>query len=506
MNGSGPQPNLLDHLEGEPPAGAPWWGKLLIGMFALAVASGCVYTFRLFSTVSKAFSAADPQASFPLLRQLQQLVAPPDEPLRGQERDRINVLLLGMGGEGHDGALLTDTIIIASMQPSTNKVGLLSLPRDLVVDIPGYFYRKINGANALGEEKEKPGSGALLTSSIIEKVIGQPVDYFVRVDFSGFAKLIDDIGGIDVTVDQAFVDSAYPTENYGYQTIRFAAGPQHMDGATALKYVRSRHGSNGEGSDFARSKRQQKVLVAVKEKLFSLQTLLNPAAISRAVATLGEHVQMNFRPWELLQLAKMGKTVDAASITHRVLDTSEEGLLVSRTGIDGAYILEPRLGLGKYAEIQLAFTNLLSEQTAVVAESPAVIELQNGTPIPGLAAKTAAFLKDRNVEVKRIGNAQERTATKTVIYDVHGNGKRAALAALKEALQADVATTLPAFAPSAGQGLAASDLGSSLSNASTLKNLQSNNRYADVDFVVIIGTDQVERQRSVSTSAESETL
>lgn len=487
MNASAPhEPNLLEHLPAAvKTTGAPLWAKGAMIVVAVAMLGGFVYAFQLFSSVSKAFSAASPNSSTPLLKQLQQLIAPPSTPLRGEDHDRINVLLLGMGGAGHDGPLLTDTMIVASIQPSTGAVGLFSIPRDLIVDIPGHDYRKINFANAFGEKKDVPGSGAVFASSIVEQVIGEPIDYFIRVDFGGFAKLIDDVGGVDITVDNTFIDTAYPTTNYGYQTVKFTAGKQHMDGDTALKYVRSRHGNNGEGSDFARSKRQQKVLLAVKDKLFSVQTLLNPPAISKALTTLSAHIQTNFQPWELLRLGNMGKNVDAATVHHRVLDTTQEGLLNSATGLDGAYILEPRLGIGKYAEIQSAFATLLEQPTTATAEEPATIELLNGTPVAGLAARTETKLTSLSVNVAQIGNADTKTAEHTTIYDLHGGQKPLGLTALKNALGATVVVGAP----------------------TTQQNVNGDvTQYPGIDFVIVVGLDQVPaKTTNTDTSASTNT-
>ncbi len=476
------QPNLLEHFPAVGPAsGAPWWAKVILTIAALGIAGGIGYSFRLLSSVSKAFAVATPESGASIVQQLKQLIAPPNKPLAGESADRINILLLGMGGEGHDGALLTDTMMVASIRPSTGAVGLFSIPRDLIVNIPGHEYRKINFANALGEDKKIPGSGAVFASQVMEQVIGQPINYFVRVDFSGFSKLIDDIGGIDIAVDQSFTDISYPTNNYGYQTIKFTAGKQHMDGETALTFVRSRHGNNGEGSDFARSKRQQKVLLAVKEKLFSFQTLLNPPAVSRALTTLGTHIQMNFQPWELLKLSNMARGIDANAVHHRVLDTTEQGLLIAATGLDGAYILQPQLGIGKYADIQQAFATLLDGQVlAAETREPAKVELQNGTPVVGLAARTERLLQNLPVTVVKIGNAGRRDAARTVVYDRHPGKNPSALAALKNALRADVAIDVPA-------GISANV---SAVNGSTAAAIDDT-----VDFIVLIGLDQTNTEQ-----------
>ena len=210
----------------------------------------------------------------PIIGHIKRLVESADKELKGEDRDRINILLLGMGGKGHQGGYLTDTIMLASIQPSTKKVALISIPRDLAVPMENLGWRKINNVNAFAEV-EKKGSGGLAISQALSDILGQPIDYFVRVDFEGFVNIIDKLGGVNVYVDNTLEDYRYPimgmeeAEPYEsrFEHLYIEKGRQYMDGSLALKYVRSRHGGGGEGSDFARAKRQQKILQAVKSEL-----------------------------------------------------------------------------------------------------------------------------------------------------------------------------------------------------------------------------------------------
>ncbi len=187
---------------------------------------------------------------------------------------RTNFLLLGIAGGNHDGGDLTDTIIFASVDKSTGDTLLISIPRDLW--IPS-LRAKINTAYYYGEEKKPKSGGIVLAKSAISEAIDQPVDYTIIINFSVFEKAIDTIGGLDITVDRAFTDLKYPIpgreidpcEPCRYQTISFSAGPQYMDGATALKYIRSRNAEGDEGTDFARSARQEKLISAFKQKVLS---------------------------------------------------------------------------------------------------------------------------------------------------------------------------------------------------------------------------------------------
>lgn len=198
---------------------------------------------------------------------------------------RTNVLVLGKGGEGHAGGDLTDTIIFASFSHADRGLTLISLPRDIWVP---EIKAKLNTAYFWGKQKEEWG-GLTLTKSLVEEILGQPVHYAVVLDFNGFKKIIDVLGGIEVNVETGFTDEKYPIEGKEndkcggdhefkcrYETVHFLPGKQYMDGATALKFVRSRNAEGEEGTDLARAARQQKVMKAVKDKTLSVGVLLSP--------------------------------------------------------------------------------------------------------------------------------------------------------------------------------------------------------------------------------------
>lgn len=235
------------------------------------------------------------------------------------DNGRINILLLGIGDAGHDGPNLTDTLIVASIKPaSPSAVFLISIPRDIYLDsLDG----KINGAYS---------QNLNTAQTAVTEVTGLPIHYSVRVDFSAFEKIIDILEGINVNVERTFDDYDYPVDQKEtdscngdpefrcrYQHLHFDAGPQHLDGATALKFVRSRHAEGDEGSDFARSKRQQLVIKAVQEKVFSNETLLNPGKILSIYNELKSHLDTNFdlsHPNELLKLALKYKNAQIKNI------------------------------------------------------------------------------------------------------------------------------------------------------------------------------------------------
>jgi polyisoprenyl-teichoic acid--peptidoglycan teichoic acid transferase len=381
-----------------------------------------------------------------------------DKLLAGEKDDRINILLMGMGGEGHPGPYLTDTMILLSIQPSTNKVALTSIPRDLSVPIPGYGWRRINEANSIGEVKD--AQGAKFAAETASKIFNLPIQYYFRVDFSGFEKLIDELGGIKINVDNAFVDNTFPTDDYGYQTVAFKAGWQKMNGATALNYARSRHGSNGESSDFARSKRQQKVLAAVKDKAFTFTAFMSFRKITAMLNMYKNNVATNLQPWEIYKLYKLAKNFDSKNIINTVLNDAPDGLLFA-SNINGAYLLLPKdMSFKQLQNLVKYVFDSAQQQKAIVLTK---VEIQNGTKIEGLAYRTSVQLKAAGFKITRITNAGKQDLDTTLIYDLTQGQKQDELNQLKETLKAEITSQKPSWLTT--------DAG-------------------DADFLIILGQDQ----------------
>jgi LCP family protein required for cell wall assembly len=293
------------------------------------------------------------------------------------DNNRVNVLLLGIGGEGHDGPNLTDTMIVASIDKKGKDVALVNIPRDLWVP---ENQAKINAAYAAGQEKN--GKGLAAAEKTVSNLFGVPIHYGVRLDFNGFEKAINLIGGLDINVENSFVDTHYPiagkendtcgieVEEKGgetyfidatgsaqllteennpfdcrYEMLKFTKGLIHMDGATALKYVRSRHGTNGENSDFARSARQEKVLTAFRQKVFSSETLLNPKKLLDLANTFGRSIDTDIHPDEVPLLLKLAQRAKAANIRRIVLDSGRPDSLLDEgdpNNYFGAFVLIPK--------------------------------------------------------------------------------------------------------------------------------------------------------------------
>ena len=377
-----------------------------------------------------------------------------DVTLRGERDDRINILLLGIGGAGHDGPYLSDTMIIASIKPSTNQVAMISIPRDLLVDIPDKGPQKINYANAFGEAK-KPLWGAAVATEVVEKTFDIDIDYYLRVDFRAFKDIVDAVDGVTVNVDRSFSDPLYPAENFAYQTVSFARGVQQMNGDTALKYARSRHGSNGEGSDFARSRRQQKMLLALKEKVLSVSTLTNPIRIKGILDALDTHITTNMEFYEVLALIKMAKEFSTDRIITLVLDTNDAGYLEPGVGPDGAFVLLPKSG--NFRDINHAVLRIFEDtpgenddtptQIKSIAAQPIFkdinIEIQNGTWHAGLAARMKKRLTDASFPVLTIGNTAVRPQPTSAIYVLRETAPTTLVDALKEELHIPIKEKIP---------------------------------------------------------------
>ena len=363
-----------------------------------------------------------------------------DKQLQGEEDGQIRILLMGIGGKGHDGGTLTDTMILATLNLKDDQpeVTLVSIPRDLVVEIAGTTeYRKINSAYALGELGDKH-RGAAMAVATVEKFLDVKIPYYGVVDFRGFEKIIDDLGGVDLVVDQSFTDSYYPDKKDGYlPPLTFEAGPQHMDGARALQFVRSRHGSAGEGSDFARSRRQQKIVKAVKDKAVSLKVATNLGLISRLMDDLSDHLRTNMQPFELKRLYDLARDLANENISSAALDNSA-GLLCDRIEEEtAAYQLIPCEGLGQYGAIR-EFVKNQAVAPPLLSEA-ATVEIQNASKIEGLGQRVKERVALSTLTITTANFRGTAEFSESVIYDNTRGAKLKTLKYLQDKLDLRVA-------------------------------------------------------------------
>lgn len=422
-----------------------------------------------------------------LLGQVGSLITAGDRPVAGEEADRINFALIGIGGAEHEGGTLADTIIVASFKPSTKQIALMSIPRDMYVKIPDIGWGKVNAVNAYAEKAEK-GSGGTTTAAFLSSLLGVNINYYAVIDFDGFENLIDEFGGVDVYVENDLVDYSYPIRGKEdvypiadrYETLRIEKGWQHFDGATALKYARSRHAAGAEGSDFARSKRQQKVIMALKDKITQYNYLSNPTKISSLLNAYSKNVQTNLQLWEIMRLGNLAKDADFSSpITYSLVNSAAP--LLYEQNINGAYALLPYGG--NYDKIKFVWENIFTIGTSSIAidktkwsefkdatttkatstaatttaatttaaaaapttyqEEKAKLEIRNGTTVEGWASKEAAKLKAKGFYVYQTGNAASKDYAATVLYDFSSGSYPLTLSAL-ETLYGVSASTPPA--------------------------------------------------------------
>lgn len=389
--------------------------------------------------------------------------------LKGEGDGRINILIMGRGGEGHEGADLTDTIILASINPIDKEAALVSIPRDLYVSVPKRGSMKINAVYSTGkssvldkysnptadQKKQAEEAGFDLTEKTIESVLGVPVHYHAMVDFSGFKQAIDTVGGVDINAPQA-VREQMRIDGKTY-ILDVKPGWQHMDGYKALAYSRSRHTS--ARGDFDRSERQRLMIVALKEKIFTLGTFSNPAKISQLTDNFGNHVQTNFSLQDLTRLYDLTKQIPSNKIQSiGLIDPPHDYLTTSNIG--GLSVVVPKAGIGNYKDIHSYIRNTLKD--SFIKNENASILVLNGTQIPGLATTKSDELKSYGYNVMDAANAPTKNYTKTVIVDMRGGSKKYTKRYLEQRFGAIATGSLPD------------------------SSIDSQN----ADFVIILGTDQ----------------
>jgi len=280
---------------------------------------------------------------------------PPEQWPEWDRHGRVNILLLGVDERPCEPPpARTDTMILVTVDPDTNTAALLSIPRDLWVEIPGGLpgvptENRINTAHLYGELKDYPGGGPALAKRTVEKNFGVPVHYYARINFKGLEQIIDALDGIDVDVEKPIHDEAFPDDYCGTMVVDIPAGRQHMNGAQALQYARSRHGTN----DFERARRQQKILFAIRDRALSLGILPKVPQLYRA---FGNTVSTDLQVWEIFALARIGAGVPRENIKTYVIDAN---MTVPWRTPEGAEVLIP-----KRAEIAKLMEEIFGPPTA----------------------------------------------------------------------------------------------------------------------------------------------
>ncbi len=364
-----------------------------------------IIVVTLFAGIAKAVSSINMSVFFAIA----------GEELEADLQGQTNFLLLGTGGEKHDGGNLTDSIIVASLDIDKQIVTMLSIPRDYYIkdDIVGnskinevYYYAKKHY-----DDNSEKGVEHLKTK--IEQLMGIDIHYWIKIDFKGFTEMIDAIGGIDVDVKEDIFDPYYPKDGtYEYEPFSIQKGYQHLNGETALKYARSRKTT----SDFDRADRQQQILYAVKDQALKTNVIFSRQKVENILQVLKNNLETNITIKEILTLGSLTEKLTPDSIIHKLLHDNDldcGGFLYTpeRKYYNDQYVLLPAGGQ-KFVHW---YADLIFNHPQLSVESP-TLHLLNGTKVVGVAGETKQILQRYCFDVVRFGNARNQEIKQTTYY------------------------------------------------------------------------------------------
>ncbi len=397
--------------------------------------------------------------------------------LKGEDVGRVNILLAGNSADdaGHNGGQLTDSIMLISIDTKQNKGFLLSIPRDLWVDVGDDGHQKINRAYVSGQENDfdqsgypKGGMGQL--EQVVSEDFGIDINYYALVNYSALKQAVDAVGGVDFTVKSADPRGIYDpsldyTTRYCCALAKYPNGKVHLNGKQALNLSRARgdaYGSYGfPASDFDRTENQRQLLIALKSRAVSAGTIANPAKLTSLFDAIGGNVQTDFKIDEVRRLYDLSKKINGNNVQSLSLNKGDNGksLLASYAAPGGQSALIPAAGVDDYSDIQ-SFLKRKISSSAVVQEAASIVVL-NGTTVDGLATKKKTFLANQDFLVSGIGDAGNIAQSTTAIINTSGSGKPATSAALVKLFGNHLTTQNPY----AGM-------------------------YLDADFIIVLGKDQ----------------
>lgn len=359
--------------------------------------------------------------------------------LDGEDQGQVNILLLGIGGPGHDGPYLSDTIIVAQLRPGDKKATLTSIPRDYLVNTKEIGQRKINAvfSESYTKSKDFDKAGASIRE-VVEGISGLEIPYFAVLDFNGFKKTIDLLGGVDVQIDRTFTDYTFPNSTEGYlPAVTFKEGPETMDGERALIFARSRHAAGEEGTDFARSLRQQKIITAAKQKVTSLNLIADAGKVNELFTIIGEHFHTNMSPGQLIRGYNLSKDFGEGQIVSMSLDPSGSIICPETLEESGAYVLTVCPGKTKI-DVQNYFKNSFS--TGQLTAEKATVWLADSSTTGKLYKKAEAELTSAGLTVYKVIYGG-KPLPQTVVYSV--NNKPSTSEYIIRALDASPVTLPP---------------------------------------------------------------
>ncbi len=344
-------------------------------------------------------------------------------PQKWQGKSRVTVLLLGIDrrqGET-ERAYRTDSIMLISLDPTANTASMLSIPRDLWVEMPdGFDPNTINTANFIGDAYDLPEKGPGFAMKTVRNNLGVSVDYYVRLDFTAFEAIVDAVGGIEIDNPTDIEDPEYPDGSYGYEPFYLTAGVHTLNGHDALRYARTRH----DDSDINRAERQQQVVMAVREKVLSVGSLPSLLAQAPALyAKLQESIQTNLTMDQIISLALLAQDIPRENIKSGVIDYR---YVTEETTAEGRQVLIPiRDEIRKLRDELFAIDAAIapvasSASLEAVKGEGAGVQVLNGSGIQGLAGTTSDWLASQGLTMVAPGNADRTDYQASVIIDYSG--------------------------------------------------------------------------------------
>lgn len=394
--------------------------------------------------------------------------------LKGESSGRVNILLAGNSADdfGHDGAQLTDSIMVLSIDTKNHKAFLMSVPRDLYVNIGEDGHAKINAAYVYGEQDNfsqsgYPDGGMGQLQQVVEQNFGITIHYYALVNYAAFKEAVDAVGGIDYNVASSDPRGLYdPSIDWTTKgpLVKLTNGTHTLSGQQALDLARARgdaYGSYGfPGSDFDRTEHQRQMLFSLKNKVVSAGTLSNPAKLSSLSDAIGKNVSTNLKINEVRRLYDLTKGIGASAIQSVSLNKTDDNknLLMNYQTSNGQSALVPAAGVDNFDDIQAYLQRLMSSDP-VVQEHATIIVL-NATQTSGVASTERTLLEDKKFNVESIGNALTPQAT-TSIIDMSKGAKSSTRNALTKIYGNHFTTTNPYSAT------------------------------YDADFIILVGTDRV---------------
>lgn len=398
--------------------------------------------------------------------------------LKGEDKGRINILLAGNSADdaGHDGGDLTDSILLMSIDTIQNKAYLLSIPRDLWVDVPGSGHQKINSAYVVGKassfhDSGYPAGGMGQLEQVVRDNLGVSIDYYVLLNYSALRQAVDAVGGIDYTVHSSDPRGLYdPSIDYytNKPLVKLTNGVHHLNGQQALNLARARgdaYRSYGFiQADFDRTQHQREMLTLLKSKAVSAGVLSNPAKLSSLSDAIGGNAKTDLSLSEVRRLYDLTKDIGPSATASVSLNNADgKNLLANYQASNGALALIPAAGLDNFTDIQ-SFLRRLSSHDPVVQEAAKVVVL-NATNTGGLAGSVKTMLTAKNINVTAIGDAKANQAVSSIIDLTTTSSQKPGTKKLLQQTFGNTSSTVNPYG-----------------------------KLYDADFIVVVGIDQVAKQ------------